>query len=388
MHITYNTRLIFESQEDFQKVFKTLEAERFAFNEASKLHFGAKKNSIVDIHRKFYRQFRDQNPNIPSALVVIAENEVLSAYRSIKSNKHKIENPIEKRKLSIQLDKGIYTWKQNNTKVRLTTIEKSVIVDFERYEKLNSLFEKYKCLSPSLFVRNGDIWISFVFGIPSLEQNVKEKAVGIDLGIKRVTTTSEGIAFVDKKFNHDKRKLRHLKRELQSKSKTSKSARRHLKKLRRKEQNKNKNQTHLISNAILNSTNANVIVLEDLTKIKQNPKNKHKKRFNNKMSQVPFYMLRFFLTYKAQLRGKRVTVINPAYTSQTDHVTGKREGERVGCRFYSKSGAVFDADHNAAINIAIRSKLPVSYKHLLDGQVVVNRPNVCRKADNAGGSHL
>ena len=375
MRITYNTRIIFDCQEDYWKVFQTLEASRTAFNEASKLHFGADKNSIVDIHRKFYRNFRAANPTIPSQVVIVAENEVLATYRSIKSNKQKIENPPEKKNLSMRLDKHLYTWKKN--KIRLTTIQKSVIVDYQKYAKLNELFLNYKCLSPLLFVRNSEIWLGFTFEIPDLLPQTKELAVGVDLGIKRVATTSEGVAFVDKKFNRDKRKLRHLKKQLRAaKDSGSKSAKRHLKKLKRKERNKNRYQTHLVCNAILDSTKANVIVLEDLTKIKQNPKNKHRKKFNNKMGQVPFFMLRQFLTYKAQLRGRRVIVIDPKFTSQIDHVTGKREGERIGCRFYSKSGAVFDADHNAAINIAIRSKLPVSYKHLLDGQVVVTRPNV------------
>jgi hypothetical protein len=56
-------------------------------------------------------------------------------------------------------------------------------------------------------------------------------------------------------------------------------------------------------------------------------------------------------------------------------MTGLLEGDRRGCRFFTKSGLVYDADLNAAMNIAKRSKLPVSYGNILDGQALVNVPN-------------
>ena len=74
--------------------------------------------------------------------------------------------------------------------------------------------------------------------------------------------------------------------------------------------------------------------------------------------------------------GKTITLVCPFNTSKTDSVTGKVEGERRGCRFYSKNGLIYDADINAAINIAKISKLPVSQtSNLTYGQVSVNRPN-------------
>ncbi|MEK6880029.1 MAG: zinc ribbon domain-containing protein, partial [Nanoarchaeota archaeon] len=79
---------------------------------------------------------------------------------------------------------------------------------------------------------------------------------------------------------------------------------------------------------------------------------------------------------------KTVIEVSPAWTSQIDHVTGKKEGDRRGRRFYSKSGKIYDSDVNGAINIGLRSKLPVSQtNNLTYGQAKVNSPIV-------GGSHL
>ena len=88
------------------------------------------------------------------------------------------------------------------------------------------------------------------------------------------------------------------------------------------------------------------------------------------MSQVPFYEFKERLTTKATLVGRRVESVSPAYTSQTDSRTGKRDGKRHGCRYYCSDGIVFDADWNAAVNIAKRGKHPFSSSELpLSGRV-------------------
>ena len=130
----------------------------------------------------------------------------------------------------------------------------------------------------------------------------------------------------------------------------------------------------MVANEILR-TNANVIALENLKGIKAK---KHKNQNKNAISQVPIFELRTVLTYKAKNMGKHVCLVSPSYTSQIDNISGIREGERRGCRFYAKSGLVYDADLNAAINIARRSKHPISQGNMLDGQGVVKSPIACK----------
>lgn len=381
--LSYNVKLNFNSKEDRERYLKTLESQRFTWNECSKCHFGSKQNSLIELHNKFYKPFREKYPKIPSNIIIHTIQEVLSSYRSIKSNKHKLKQIPKKKKLSIRLTKNTSTLKIHFNTITLTAIGgKRIKASFIPYTKLQKLINKYPICDPLIFERNKQIWLNLTFKIPDiiiLENN----AVGIDLGINRIAATSEGIIIKDNKFNGEKRKLRYLKRKLQSAAdKGSKSAKQHFKKLHRKERNRNRNQTHLVANKILSITNANVIILENLTKIKQNPKNKYKKKFNNKISQVPFYQLRNFLEYKAKAHNKIVKTVSPYNTSRIDHITGRKEGERKGSRFYSKTGIIYDADINAAINIAKRSKLPISQtKNLTYGQVKVNSPIV-------GGSHL
>ncbi len=230
--LSYNVKLEFESTDERDRYLKTLEQQRFVFNECSKCHFGAEKNSLVDLHKKFYQTFRREHPEIPSNIVIHTIQNVLSCYRSIKANKHKIEKAPEKKKLSIRLTKNTASLKVHKKEITLTAISgKRVKAKFAPYKKLQMLIESCVICDPLIFERDGNIWLNLTFRTPA--SVIKEVSVcGIDLGIKNSVATSEGKVFQDKKFNADRRKLRYLKRKLQSKaSKGSKSARRHLSKL-------------------------------------------------------------------------------------------------------------------------------------------------------------
>ena len=365
-----------KSQDDYDSLKSILDMHKIVFNFASPLQFQEKKNSLVVLHSKVYHNIRKQYPDIPSQVVIKAEQECLSSYKSTKSNKHKLKTPIVKNNLSMRLDKRLYSQdKTNKYSIRITTIRGRQSFNFVVYPKLKELLDKYQYCDPLIYENNGKLFISFCFENKPKETHKQKLAIGIDIGIRRTAATSEGKLIIDKKFNGNKRKLRHLKDCL--KSKNNKSSRKHLIKLRHKEHNQNKNQTHLVANEVL-KTNADTIVLENLKGIK-----KKKNKYQNKRSigQVPLFELRRVITYKAENAGKTVTLVSPFNTSKTDSVTGKVEGERRGCRFYSKNGLIYDADINAAINIAKLSKLPVSQtSNLTYGQALVNVPIVCKSS--------
>jgi IS605 OrfB family transposase len=367
--ITRKTKLIFKSEEDKQSIIQMLETARDVFNFCAAEQYGAPRNNIIDLHAKCYKRARVLFPKCKSAIIVQVENHVLSAYRSIKSNNHKIDKAIVKKRLSLSLNATMCSYK--NDEFSLLSLGKRVKAKLTVYPLLSEYLEKYKFGDVTVFVENGDVYISLPFKVECAE--VKPKlALGVDLGIRRFAATSDGQLFIDKKFNKRKRKLRHLKNKL--KRKGTRSAKRHLKKIGHKERNQNTNFTHHLANAILN-TPANAIVLEELD-VKKLKSKKHKYQNKNRICQVGFSNLLLFLTYKAHLKNKLVITVNPAYTSQIDCLTGRKDGERKGCRYYSKKGLVYDADINAAINIAKLSKLPILQGNLLDGQAFVNTPIV------------
>lgn len=370
--LTYNSRLTGDTNE-----LKTLlEQHRLAFNRASKEQFPEPRYSLVVLHSKVYKNVRKSNPEINSQVIIKAEQECLSAYRSAKSNQHK-KKLIEKKHLSMRLDKRLYST-PDKFSIRITGSDGRKEYKFVVYPRLKELLEKYPYQDPLIYEDNGNICISFPF--ENKQPQVKQRlALGVDVGMRRSAATSDGRLIIDKKFEQEKRELRHLKDEL--KSKGTKSARRKLRKLKHKERNKNQNQTHLVANEILR-TDADTICLENLKSIKVK-----KNKYQNKraISQVPLYELRRVITYKAENTGKTVLPVCPSYTSQRDNITGKIDGKRQGCRYYSTTGLIFDADINAAINIAKMSKLPISQTtNLTYGQARVNVPNVCKSLEKSG----
>ena len=346
---------------------------RDAFNTCANMVTSAKTPlSLVTVHAQCYNVLREQYPQVPSQGIIRVQKSVLAMLRSIRGNKHKDASVPQMRSLVLQLDKRLYSnLSINGISLSNGKPQKRELCTFILYDKVRELFSTCIPKDPTIFARNGRLFLSVPFEVPSLPCK-DDVSIGVDLGMKRFFVTSEGKSFVDKEYLKERRKLRYLKRCLQSKG--TKSAKRHFKSLSHKERNVSKNQVEKACNVLLASTKASILVLEDLTKIKvKTSKTKEgfkRSKHNNALSQVPFYMFKERLTHKAQLVGKRVETVSPAFTSQTDSRTNKRDGIRKGCNYHCSDGVVLDADWNAAVNIALRANHPLSSSELpLSGRV-------------------
>jgi IS605 OrfB family transposase len=375
---TYNIQLEFQNEEDKKLLLDTFEVHKNIWNYISKYVFAHKLKAWgKDVHDATYHKCRTKFPHSPSQIVIRAREDVVATYKTIKSNKHKIEEEPWKNNLSIRLDKRLYTLEKDS--IKLTTVGRRIICKLKLYKKLEELF-KFNTKDPLIFVRKNKVFLALTFDTPEPIFNPNQ-CVGIDLGLNRIAVTSEGKMISGSDYIKTKRKIRYLKRCLQRKKRTrtkrSDSARKHLRKLKRKELNYSKNYIHHLANELL-KTNCNTLVLEDLGSLKDHSKGRLQ---NNKLSQIPFFQLLTTLKYKAQALGKRVETVNPAYTSKEDF-RGIERGMRKGCRYYASDKKVLDADLNAAINIGQRwgnkNKLPVSFVFPSDGKYKPNGQGVCQ----------
>lgn len=386
--LTYNIELKTNSQEDYDKIISVLEGNLYVWNKLSEVLFQIVKGKNRKIlHDKTYFKIREEKPEIPAQVIIRAENDVIATYRSIRSNKHDISKPALKTNLSMRLDKRLYRMTKDS--IFITTLENRVELKLQFYPKVKELFELYEIGDPLIFVKNNRIFLSVPFKNNTfVSETSDDLCVGIDLGMKNIAATSEGIIYQEKEFLARKRKLRFLKRQL-SKCGT-KSALKHKRKFKNKESNQSDDFSHKLCNKILKDTNAKVIVLEDLKHIKQKTCKKNSKKFksrkiekdfNNRWGQIPVRKIQTTLEYKAALYKKRVCYVNPANTSKTNSLTNKKDGIRNKGRYECKDGKTLHSDINASINIANRSKLPLSGDSIvrqkaLFGQAVVNRPIV------------
>ena len=370
LYITYNAEMVFPSDECRSHFMELLEQTRNAYNECAKIIYDSGiPLDIKSVHNAVYSHIRNGYPKLTSNAVIAIYRDVMGAIRSIKSNKHEDAKIPEKTHLNYKLNRYLYN-RLTAEGIWLTTNTKRIRshITFKTYPRLQDMFQRYVPGDPTIFLRNGKFYMSIPFkGQESPLKN--DTCIGVDMGERRFAITSDGLMLNDKEYNARRRKIRYLKRCLQKKG--TKSASRHKRKLSRKEQNQSTDMCNHIANAIIASTTASIIVIEDLSNIKKKTSKSNegfkKKSHNRRISQIPFYKFKQILSYKALLNGKRVETVSPFMTSQTDCTTGKKDGVRKNRRFYCKNGTVLDADWNAAINIARKSKHPSSFKTPLDG---------------------
>lgn len=368
--ITYNVEMVFPNEDCRSHFMELLQQVRSAYNECTKVIYENEiPLDIKSVHNAVYSYLRSNFTGLTSNAVIAIYRTALGNIRSIRSNGHKDAKIPEKKQLSHKLNRFLYSHLTAEG-IMLTTNTKRIRshITFKAYPKLVEMFKKYVPGDPTIFMRDGKLYMSIPFKVPEIPlQN--DNCIGVDMGERRFAITSDGLMFNDKEYNARRRKIRYLKRCL--KKKGTKSANRHKRKLSHKEQNQSTDMCNHIANAIIDSTTASIIVLEDLSNIKKKTsKSKEgfkKRNHNRRISQIPFYKFKQILSYKALLHGKRVETVSPVMTSQVDCTTNKKDGTRKNRRFYCANGTVLDSDWNAAINIARKSKHPFSFKMPLDG---------------------
>jgi len=137
--ITYNVKLKFAKQEDYNNLLESLKLNQLAWNIISEERFSMTGGRLKILHDKCYYKVKEAIPTIPSQFIIKAEQDVIATYKTIKSNKHKLESPAIKKNLSIQLDKRIYKW-IDKTNIKITTLDKQAIASFDLYDKLNQFY--------------------------------------------------------------------------------------------------------------------------------------------------------------------------------------------------------------------------------------------------------
>jgi putative transposase len=151
-------------------------------------------------------------------------------------------------------------------------------------------------------------------------------------------------------------RLFHLKRGLQKKG--TRSAKRHLKRVRRRQRRFRRNCDHVLSKQIVQSVEpGGTIVLENLKDIRKRMKAKRRTKTKRRMHSWSFAQLKSFIGYKAEERGCTVVAVDPRHTSQKCSCCGhsartnRRSQSIFKCR---QCGYHLNADLNAARNIAAK----------------------------------
>jgi IS605 OrfB family transposase len=180
--------------------------------------------------------------------------------------------------------------------------------------------------------------------------------VGVDLGIVRPAVTSNKQFLGKRAWKAIEGRLFHLKRKLQQKG--TRSAKRHLRRVRRKQARFRRNSDHILSKQIVASVEPGAtLVVENLTDIRKRTKVRRRTQTSRRVHSWSFAQLKGFIGYKAEERGCTVVAVDPRHTSQRCSCCGHsaRNNRRSQSVFICRQcGYHLNADLNAARNIAAK----------------------------------
>jgi putative transposase len=221
--------------------------------------------------------------------------------------------------------------------------------------KLISNHKRGEC---DLVHRDGTFYLIVTIDIPEPEPFEPNGFLGVDLGIVNIATTSDGEILAGRRLNRYRKRHLDLRRKLQKKQ--TKSAKRVLKRIRRREQRHAKDTNHVISKKLVTTAErtGHGLALEELTGIRDRVRQRKSQR--SQLHSWAFAQLGQFVEYKAKRAGVPVVFVDPRYTSQQCcecwHTDKKNRVSQAwfACRH---CGVVQHADRNGSRNIARRGEV-------------------------------
>jgi len=341
MKLTLKIKLL-PTDEQVDLLLDTIKEANTVCNCISDVGWEKKIFNNFKLHHEVYHQYKAKF-NLSSQLIIRQVAKVADAYKLNKKTKC-VFKPLG----SITYDNRIMTYKPNNV-VSLWCIGGRQKIDFVCH---NPDYIPYIKGEADLVYKKGKFYLFQTVDVPEEDIEDVEEFIGVDMGLIELGTLSNGKAFNSKKLNDYREKRQKVRSSLQSKG--TKGCKKVLKRLSGKERTTSTIINHTISKEIvrLAKVEGKGIAIENLKGIRFSA-NKKGRKFRTRIGKWNFYQLRSFLTYKSLLNGVNLIVVPPAYTSKTCnncfHI-GNRRGKKFTC---NNCNSVFDADENAAKNIAL-----------------------------------
>lgn len=240
-------------------------------------------------------------------------------------------------------------------------------------------FAGFPVHTADLVERQGQWWLHVVVTLPAPAIPPSEAVVGVDLGLARPAVTSNNRFLGQRRWRGIEASTFRLRRGLQKKG--TRSADRHLRRLRGHQRRFRRNCDHVLSKQIVQSVpEGGTLVLENLKDIRSRVQVRHGPQ-SRRLHSWSFAQLKSFIAYKAEERGVTVAGVDPRHTSQQCSRCGHtaRNNRRSRGLFVCRAcGFSLQADLNGARNIA--AKYLASPGISGAGGLPVNQPIVSQDA--------
>jgi len=384
--------------EQKQALLETIKQHTACYNAVARYGWENNLKNGVELHKATYYSLRGQFPQLPSQLVVSARMRATESLASAFALRKKKNSKGEAKKVScphadfatIRYDLRSYRFNAAQNLAHLSTVAGRLPIAFQTYARAQAQIAQAAGFdSADLIYRDGCFFFHLVISLPNpIVAEVPagtEQVVGVDFGETGSplgpAVTSHNQFFGTRRWKGIERRYFRLKRRLQSKG--TRSAKRHLKRLRLKVKRFRSDCDHVVSRRVVDSVaSGSTIVVENLTEIRSNGKRRGKQQ-RRQFHQWTFARLRELITYKAEAKGCAVVGVDPRHTSQScsqcgyqhrSNRTSQSEFRCLDCTYQ------LNADLNGARNIA-RKHLVSSGKSVADGHPI-NMPIVSGPEDS------
>jgi len=279
--------------------------------------------------------------------------QALEIVKSQRKRKKKSKPVLQK--ISFNLDSRFVDIRFNENSfdiwVKLSSLGNKIILKLPARQHVH--FHKFKnwSLKKSIRLRKSfdKYFIDLFFEKEAQPLKTKGKAIGVDVGYKKLIACSNGQIFgkelepLYKKISRKKQKSNAFKRALVERD--------------------------IKINEVINSmpvANVKMIVVEALKSVKHKSKGKIRKVFNRKLQRWLYPKVLGKLSRVCEEQGILFKKRDPAYTSQRCHLCGRIDkSQRKGEVYQCVCGNYMDADVNAAINI-------LTWEHIVPMPITCN----------------
>jgi putative transposase len=348
MRLTAKVKLL-PTSEQAEALKRTLETASAACNYISERAWEERTFRQYSLHKLVYYDVRERF-GLSSQMTVRCISKVADAYKLDRKTQRTFRETG-----AIAYDSRILSWKARKQAVSIWTMDGRQTIRFACGDRQRELLQHQRGES-DLALIDGAFYLLATCEVESPEQFEAKEALGIDLGIVNIATDSDGKTYSGAQVNNLRRRHAKLRAKLQQKG--TKSAKRLLKKRRRKERRFGQDVNHVISKSIVEKAEGTgrAIGLEDLSGIRDRTTvRKSQRRQHHSWS---FHDLRQKIAYKAALAGVPVIPVDPKNTSRTCPICGcvdklnRRTQSTFSCIRCGFSG---HADTIAAVNIGRRA---------------------------------
>jgi len=367
---------LFPTPEQAAALAETTRQFTAVFNAACICGWENRVHNAIRLHYLVYHPLRAQYPALASDLHIQARARAAQTVRSAFALAKKGRKVSAPRSRSCPPRYNLHTFKLDWAAglVRLSSVSGRMTVPF-RVPEYAGRYVGCKTRTADLVERDGRFWLHVSLDVPAPQTTLVNAVVGVDLGIAQSAVTSDARFLGEGSWRNTEDRYFRVRRALQKRG--TKSAKRHLGRLRGKQSRFRQDCDHVLSKAIVQTAPPGAtIVLEDLTNIRSRVRVQRGQQAR-RLHSWSFNQLRQFVEYKAEERGCTVALVDPRHTSQRCSRCGHtaRDNRRSRALFVCRQcGFSLHADLNGARNIAAKYRAGLGMSE--PGGPPVNRPIV------------